>query len=214
MGFETIGELNLYSYCNNNPIMYLDPSGYKWYNPFTWNWRKIAKGIGLVITGVTAIAVGVVTLPYGGWISVVAGITLLAGGGTALFGLSDMGEGITDYNVIKEVIFNGNEKAYSIVEGIFVDVATIGTIICGIYDVSHTTFSSARSTPRTGNAHSASYNKQFNTLTYYGKNGEMKYSMHLFNKGHQWIHWHTELPHSDSINNFFKFIWEMIKRGF
>ena len=49
--------------------------------------------------------------------------------------------------------------------------------------------------------------------TYYGKNREMKYSMHLFNKGHQWIHWHTELPHSKPINNFLKFIWKMISGG-
>lgn len=72
----------------------------------------------------------------------------------------------------------------------------------------------ARSSPRTGNAHSAVYNKQFNTLTYYGKNGQMKYSMHLFNKGHQWVHWHIELPHSKPINNFLKFVCEMAKRGF
>ena len=27
---STIGGLNLYSYCNNNPVMYVDPSGHSW----------------------------------------------------------------------------------------------------------------------------------------------------------------------------------------
>ena len=61
--------------------MYVDPDGHEWYNPLTWNWKEIAKGIGLIITGVGAIGVGVLTLPYGGWISAIAGITILAGGG-------------------------------------------------------------------------------------------------------------------------------------
>ena len=210
---ETPNGLNLYCYCNNDPVNNIDPSGHEWYNPLTWDWGEIAKGVGLIITGVGAIAVGVVTLPYGGWISAVAGITILAGGGTALFGLSDVGEGITDYNVIQETVFMGNENAYNLTENIFMYTAIAGTAICGLYGATHTTFSSARSTPRTGNPHSGHYNRKFNTLTYYGKNGEMKYSMHLFNKGHQWIHWHTELPHSKPINNFFKFVWKMLSGG-
>ena len=211
---SSINGLNLYSYCENDPVNRFDPSGHEWYNPLTWDWGAIAKGVGLIITGVGAIAIGIVTLPYGGWISAVAGMTILAGCGTALFGLSDIGEGITDYNVIQEAVFMGNEDAYNLAENIFQYTAIAGTAICGIYGATHTTLSAARSTPRTGNAHSAIYNKQFNTLTYYGKNGQMKYSMHLFNRGHQWVHWHTELPHSQPINNFLRFVWEMAKRGF
>ena len=210
---ESVNGLNLYVYCNNDPVNNIDPSGHEWYNPLTWDWGEIVKGVGLIITGVGAIAVGIVTLPYGGWISAVAGITILAGGGTALFGLSDVGEGITDYNVIQEAVFMGNENAYNLTENIFMYTAIAGTAICGLYGATHTTFSSARSTPRTGNPHSGYYNRKFNTLTYYGKNGEMKYSMHLFDKGHQWIHWHTELPHSKPINNFLAFVWEMLSGG-
>lgn len=46
---------------------------------------EIAKGVGLVITGVVPIAVGVVTLPYGGWIAAFAGVTIIAGGRIVFF---------------------------------------------------------------------------------------------------------------------------------
>lgn len=168
----------------------------------------------MVLIGLGAIAVGIITLPYGGWIAAVAEITILAGGGTALFGLSDIGEGIKDYNAIRETVFMGNEDAYNLTEDIFNYTAITGTVICGTYGATHTTLSSVRNTSKMGDPHSAVYNKQFKTLTYYGENGQMKYSMHLFNRGHQWIHWHTELPHSKNIDDFLKFIWEMAKRGF
>ncbi len=195
--------------------MNIDPSGHAWYNPLTWDWGEIAKGVGLVITGVAAIAVGVVTLPYGGWIAAVAGVTILAGGGTALFGLSDIGEGITDYNVIQEAVFMGNEDAYNLAEDIFMYTAIVGTAICGVYGATHTTISANRSTPQFNKKpHSALYNKQSKVLTYYGKNKQMKYSVGFFERGHQWNHWHTEMKHSKPINNFLRFVWEMAKKGF
>ena len=49
---SSINGLNLYAYCANNPVMYVDPSGHEWYNPLTWDWGEIAKGVGLIITGV------------------------------------------------------------------------------------------------------------------------------------------------------------------
>lgn len=214
LDYEDFGKSNLFTYCSNNPILYFDKNGTDWWNPLDWDWKKISKGIGLVITGVAAVAVGIATMPFGGGIAVVAGITAVAGVGTAMFGVSDIGEGVTDYNLIKETVFAGNDEAYYLTEQIFTATAIVGSMICGIYGTNHTIFSGGRKTPRLGKPHSGWHNEEFKTFTYYGKNGEMKYSMHLFDKGHQWIHWHTELPHSKPINNVLEFILEMIKRGF
>ena len=44
MDFDTLGGLNLWTYCNNNPIMYVDPDGE---SPAWWQW--LLSGIELVV---------------------------------------------------------------------------------------------------------------------------------------------------------------------
>lgn len=55
---ETIGGLNLYAYCLNNPVMYVDPTGHSWEsfwncvgNWFKDNWVKLAIGAAFIVTG-------------------------------------------------------------------------------------------------------------------------------------------------------------------
>ena len=213
---ESIHGLNLFAYCGNNPVMYADPSGNEWYNPFTWNWREIIKGLEFIMIGVSAVCVGVITLPYGGWISVVAGLTILAGGVTILFGGSDVYEGITNYNFIQETVFAGNEEAYNITENIFALSAIVGSIICGIYVSMHTT-TTKRSLPGSKQKpHSGIWNINDKTLGYYGADGQLKYSIaftdHNSPEVHSIPHWHTEMPHSVPYNNFWRFIIEIIKK--
>lgn len=53
---ESVGGLNLYAYCGNNPIMYIDRNGtspLKWYH-----WLAIAIGAALVLTGVGILIAG------------------------------------------------------------------------------------------------------------------------------------------------------------
>ena len=50
---ETAGGLNLYAYCNCNPVMYVDPEGTAW-----WHWVIIA---GLAIASIAVITVAIVS---------------------------------------------------------------------------------------------------------------------------------------------------------
>ena len=62
---DSINGLNLYAYCSNNPVMYVDPIGYSpvWWNPFSWfdnvsNMGKILIGS---VAFIGAVALTIVT---------------------------------------------------------------------------------------------------------------------------------------------------------
>ena len=110
---ETINGLNLYAYCNNNPILYVDPTGHAW-----WHW--------LVAAAVVVAAVVVSVATAGVAATVIAGTAGAAiGVGTELTAdLIDDGQinrGIADYvgsavggfvsglggNILSSAIFGG-----------------------------------------------------------------------------------------------------------
>ena len=113
---ETINGLNLYAYCGNNPIMYVDPSGHFAITTFlislaigtliSWGLSEIfgsqiAGGISSTVSGGAAIYTGIGLLSFGpiGWIA--GGALILIGVGTMAFGVNEIVAGATGTNYIQ-----------------------------------------------------------------------------------------------------------------
>ena len=133
---ESVDGLNLYAYCGNNPVMRVDPTGH------FWNWTTFWKGIGMFATAVVAVALSVTTFGAGIPLamSIVAGITLGAGVLTGINGIATMVEAGTDYNFVRDGLFNDvlglSDTVYNVYAGIVEVGAMVGSMVLGFY---HTT---------------------------------------------------------------------------
>ena len=134
---ETIGGINLYVYCLNNPVMGVDPNGNE------WNWCTFWKG--LVMTGVAigAIVASVATFGLATPLAmtIVAGITLGAGILTGINGVATIIEAKDGYNFVRDGLFNDmfslSDNAYDWYAGVTAGIAIVGTAICTIWNVTN-----------------------------------------------------------------------------
>jgi len=126
---------NLFAYCGNNPVMGYDPLG-------TFNFWKIAKGVGRIVTGIVAVAVGAAVCVAGAPAAMiaVAAVTITAGTLTAVNGAADIQQAVTTTkenpdgeNFVRDTLFDGNQTAYDVYSGATETVAVIGSAVCGNY---------------------------------------------------------------------------------
>ena len=118
----------MFAYCMNNPVNMSDPTG-------NWpSWSNLLKGSAWLAVGIIAVCVGVSVLTCGvaaPAMVAVAAVTVGAGALTAVNGAVEIGEAFTGYNVVRDTVFSGNQKAYDAYANTTAAVAEVGTAVCG-----------------------------------------------------------------------------------
>ena len=132
---DELQSYNLYSYCENNPVMGYDPMG-------TLNWGKILSGANLLTIGISAIAIAatVATCGAAGPLMIaVAAVTMTAGIATTVNGMAEVGEGLTGtddtqgYNFMRDGVYGGDTESYETFRDVTSTVAEAGSMICASY---------------------------------------------------------------------------------
>ena len=113
---ETINGLNLYAYCGNNPVMRVDENGNAWWNPFSWNWKKIGITLGAI-----ALSIGTIALTVGTLGATAPVLTAGIIGGVAAFSTN--------------VIIQGVSQGYGNIDWGHVAIQTVSGIAYGVANI-------------------------------------------------------------------------------
>ena len=106
-----------------------DPAG-------TWDWGVALSGASLLTTGLMAVATAATVLTCGAaapLMVAVAAVTAVAGTLTAINGAAEIVEAGTGYNLVRDTVFEGDQKAYETYRNTTSTVAQVGTAVCGAY---------------------------------------------------------------------------------
>ena len=144
---ESVNGLNLYTYCNNDPVNYADHSGnsviaslligFAISSLIGWGLSQmfgsqIAGGIGSISGGATAISTGISLCALGPW-GIVAGVALIAVGGlTIAFGANEIVDGATGTNYIQ----NWTGWSDNVYNGVYTGLniaSAVGSIAGNVY---------------------------------------------------------------------------------
>ena len=122
-GLGNLEIYNLFAYCNNNPVMYIDPSGkfaictllimFAVSSLATWAageifGHQLVGGAGSIITGSNAIYTGISLIAFGGPVGWVLGsIALISGIASIGFGAAEIQEHFTGDNYINQMGITG-----------------------------------------------------------------------------------------------------------
>ena len=201
LNHENVNGLNLYCYCNNDPVNYADPSGHSiiasiliglavsavvgWGLSIAFD-EQIAGGIGSVVGGASAVYTGIGLLAFGpvGWIA--GGLLMTVGIGTLAWGANEIVAGVTGTNYIQSFTGMSSELYNGIYIGLNI-ASAIGTIAGNAY-MRFANVSGTSNPGRTG--------KPFSRHSLLDNNGVKQYR---FFDGHGKVWFDTDFRHGGNL---------------
>ena len=124
---------NLYMYCADNPVMFTDENGDAWWNPATWNWKKIGETVLDILTTVVVATIVIGTMALSAATGGLAGaaigvIGMSIGFGSASGGISAIMNGTSYIGGLFGGAITGAATGISIALGMLTGAGSIGIL--------------------------------------------------------------------------------------